>query len=261
LAKQFATEGMSVVLADVEQEPLNARAHELLGDGFPAIAVHTDVSDAASVSALGDRTVDEFGAIHVVCNNAGVAGTGQMAWELPLAAWEWMVNVNLLGVVHGVRTFLPLLVEQGEGHMVNTTSLAGLVAGVGSAPYTATKHAIVGLTEALKFELELIQSPVKVSLLVPGRVDTRIGDALRNWPTESGPVPEARRDDRLGVMPIPKVLERMLKEPLHPSAVASLVVDAIHAERFWVVSHPAELAALIGDRARTFSEAEPRFSV
>ena len=254
LAQRFAEEGMRVVLADVESAPLVSAVEELQRAGHTAIGVRTDVSSADSVAALAQRTLDEFGAVHVVCNNAGVAGTALPAWELPLAAWRWMIDVNVLGVVHGIKSFVPLLVAQGEGHVVNTTSLAGLAGGVGSAPYTATKHAVVGLSESLKAELEATGSPVKVSLLVPGRVDTRIGEALRNWPAELGPVPEARREDRISNMPIPEVLAPMLRAPLPVDHVAGLVVEAIRGEYFWVITHPHEIRQLMGDRMRALTE-------
>jgi NAD(P)-dependent dehydrogenase (short-subunit alcohol dehydrogenase family) len=248
MAEAFAGAQMKVVLADVEPGPLGTAQTEMRAAGHNVLAVGTDVADAASVEELARRTLEEFGAVHVVCNNAGVAGTGQVAWELPLAAWQWMIDVNILGVIHGIKYFVPHLVAQGEGHVVNTTSIAGLVGGVGSTPYTATKHAVVGLSEALMLELEETGSGVGVSLLVPGRVDTRIADALRNWPARLGPVPEARRPDRLGVMPIPETLQHMMDEPTPPSEVAALVVDAVRTERFWVVTHPDELGALVDER-------------
>jgi NAD(P)-dependent dehydrogenase (short-subunit alcohol dehydrogenase family) len=256
MADRFAAVGMKVVLADIEAEPLDAAAREVQAAGHAAIAVRTDVSDAASVEALAQRTLDEFGAVHIVCNNAGVGAAAQPAWEMPFGAWEWMINVNLYGVIHGVRAFVPLLVAQDEGHVVNTTSIAGLVAGVGSAPYTATKHAVVGLSEALRRELEVTGSAVKVSLLVPGRVNTRIADALRNWPAAYGRAPAVRQSDRLGVMPIPPELERMLEEPMDPADVAALVLDAVRTERFWVITHPNEVSELVRNRLDELLKAE-----
>jgi NAD(P)-dependent dehydrogenase (short-subunit alcohol dehydrogenase family) len=248
MATRFGAEGMLVVLADVDGLEVEAAAAELVGGGVSAIGVPTDVSSAESVDALAKRAVAEFGAVHVVCNNAGVGGTGGLAWELPFSAWEWMIRVNFLGVVHGVRAFVPLLVEQGEGHVVNTSSMAGLAAGMGSTPYTATKYAVAGLSEALQRELEMIGSPVKVSVLIPGPVQTRISQALRNWPSDLGPVPEARQADRVGVLPIPPVLQRAFESLMQPSEVADLVLDGVRNDRFWIVTHPAEVAQVVRER-------------
>jgi NAD(P)-dependent dehydrogenase (short-subunit alcohol dehydrogenase family) len=242
---------MHVVLADVEAPAVEAAAAELRADGLSAVAVPADVSSLESVEALARRAVDAFGAVHLVCNNAGVGATHALAWEGSLAIWEWMIGVNLFGVVHGVRAFLPLLVAQGEGHIVNTASMAGLVAGTsGSTPYTATKYAVVGLSESLALELTMIGSPVRVSVLIPGPVETNLASAIRNWPSHLGPVPAPARADRAGLLPIPSQLRGSLETKMHPSAVAQLVLDGIRADRFWIVTHPAELAQLIGQRTK-----------
>jgi NAD(P)-dependent dehydrogenase (short-subunit alcohol dehydrogenase family) len=258
MANRFAEEGMHVVLADVEPDSVEKAAAEIRERGLDALGVQTDVSSADSVEALAARTLEEYGAVHVVCNNAGVGGTAAVGWEVPLQAWEWMLGVNLLGVVHGVRTFLPRLVEQGEGHMVNTSSMAGVVPGVGSTPYTASKYAVSGLTESLRLELEMVGSPVKVSVLLPGAVNTNIGKALRNWPDRLGPVPEERQSDRVGALVPPPELVDMLAEPMDPKIVGDLVFEGLRAERFWIVTHPDAVGALID--ARTSEIVKPAFT-
>ena len=188
LAERFLAEGMSVVLADIEREPLEQVAGEL--DGDRVLAVPTDVTDAASVEALRDAALERFGAVHVICNNAGVGGLGHTTWDSPIEAWEWVLGVNLWGVLHGIRTFVPLLVEQDEGRVVNTASLAGLRALPGFGPYAVSKHAVVALSEGMHLELELQGSQVRVHVLCPGFLKTRIAESDRNWPART------RRDPR-----------------------------------------------------------------
>jgi NAD(P)-dependent dehydrogenase (short-subunit alcohol dehydrogenase family) len=236
LAHRFASAGLHVVLADVEADALARATHEVQAAATGAgsaetLAVRTDVSKEAEVQALAQATLDRFGAVHVVCNNAGVGGTTD-PWSGPLAAWEWVFGVNLWGVVHGVRAFLPHLVVGGEGHVVNTASIAGLMPGFG-AIYDATKHAVVALTEQLFHTLQAGGLPVGVSVLCPGWVRTGIMDSTRNWPTELGAAPE---DD-----PMMAVVEghyrRAIDEGTTPAAIADLVAEGIEADRFWILPH------------------------
>jgi NAD(P)-dependent dehydrogenase (short-subunit alcohol dehydrogenase family) len=236
LAVRFAREGMKVVLADVEEAPLAQAARELADGGARVLAVRTDVSRAAEVDALARRTVETFGAAHVLCNNAGVVAFG-LAWELSIEDWQWVVNVNLWGVVHGVRAFLPIFLEQkDEGHVVNTASMAGLVASPENAPYNITKSAVVALSESLHLELAMQSSRVKVSVLCPGWVNTRIADAERNRPAalrstraERPPTPEEQMMEEMA--------RKMLADGLPPDRVAEIVLDAIRNERFWILTH------------------------
>jgi NAD(P)-dependent dehydrogenase (short-subunit alcohol dehydrogenase family) len=252
LASRFGAEGMRVVLADVETAALEEAVARLRADGVAALGVRTDVASAESVVALAARAVEAFGTVHLLCNNAGVGGTGTLAWEGPVAMWDWMIGVNLLGVVHGLRAFVPLLMEQGEGHIVNTASMSGFAAGLSaSTAYTATKYGVIGLSESLALELELIGSPVRVSVLIPGPVETNIADAIRNWPTELGTPPGRARDDRAGNLPIPPVLMRSLQSKMDPDEVALLVRDGVLDGRFWIATHPAEFAAVIEERTRS----------
>ena len=165
LAERFARAGLDVVLADVEQPALQAASEKIAGLGAKTLAVPTDVSDEAAVNALAAAAIDRFGAVHVVCNNAGVASLAD-PWFGPLSAWKWVLGVNLWGVIHGIRAFLPLLAAQGEGHIVNTASVAGLIPGIGPV-YDAAKHAVVAISEDLYRAMNVAASH-RGQCLVPG---------------------------------------------------------------------------------------------
>jgi NAD(P)-dependent dehydrogenase (short-subunit alcohol dehydrogenase family) len=188
--------------------------------------VPTDVTQATEVEALARRAREAFGAVHVVCNNAGVAAFGT-AWEQPVADWEWVLGVNLWGVVHGVRTFVPLLLEQGEGHVVNTASIAGLFTGPFLASYYVSKHAVVALSEVLYKELAARGAGVGVSVLCPGVTRTRIVDASRSTGVAAGEFRVA--------------FARAMEEAAPPERIAERVVAAIREERFYVLPPPAAL--------------------
>src|SRR4051812_11561409 len=161
LAERFARDRLDVVLADVDEAALARAADSISALGVQTLAVPTDVSDHAAVDALAAAAVERFGAVHVLCNNAGVSSRAD-PWFGPLSAWTWVVGVNLWGVVHGVRAFLPALIGQGEGHIVNTASMAGLMPGVGPM-YSGTKHAVVALTEELHTAMQVAGLPIGVS--------------------------------------------------------------------------------------------------
>jgi NAD(P)-dependent dehydrogenase (short-subunit alcohol dehydrogenase family) len=231
MADRFAAEGMKVVLADVEEAPL-AHAERVLTDaGADVIAVRADVSSLADVQALAQKALDAFGAVHVVCNNAGV-GTGGFSWEQTEADWRWVLGVNLWGVFHGIRTFVPIMLEQGtEGHIINTASVAGLMASPFMSSYTVSKFGVVALSETLHMELALRQSKIKVSVLCPGLVNTRITDSGRNRPDAlRNPDQPAAGGDPTGLR------ERLEKEGLPPSEVARQVFEAIRDERFHILT-------------------------
>lgn len=238
LAERFAAEGMKVVLADVEQPALAVAEERLRTAGAEVAAFRCDVSHADEVEQLARDSVKAFGAVHIVCNNAGVADTsGASVWDSSLADWEWVVGVNLWGVVHGIRAFVPLLLQQEEAHVLNTASAAGLLpAHLGS--YSVTKHAVVALSEALRMELAAIGARVGVSVLCPGVVSTRILDATRNRPA-SAPAstvaanPSTRRS-------MDSLRERM-STGTEPSVIAACVLDAIRDNRLYVLPHPAVL--------------------
>jgi NAD(P)-dependent dehydrogenase (short-subunit alcohol dehydrogenase family) len=194
--------------------------------------VPTDVSDEAAVNALAAAAVDRFGAVHVVCNNAGVTSDAD-PWFGPVSAWKWVLGVNLWGVIHGIRAFLPLLAAQRESHIVNTASIAGLVPAT-SPSYDATKHAVVAISEDLYRAMWVAGLPVGVSVVCPGWVRTSIYQAKRNWPESLGQVPPPAMTAGI----ITPHVQRAIDEGMAPSAVADLVADAIAAGRFWVFTDP-----------------------
>ncbi len=229
LVQRLLAEGMSVVMADVELGALEAAAEPLLVQGLSVLPVQTDVSDAEAVDRLAERTLDAFGAVHLVCNNAGVTTNGR-AWELGLEDWRWVIDVNLWGVIHGIRTFVPLLVEQGEGHVVNTSSMAGVGILNNLAPYLASKHAVAALSEGLAAELAEAGSPVGVSVLCPGAVRTKILTSDRNRDAGAG----------LG-QKVPAEVVDLIEQGIAPSQVAEMVVGAVREGRFWIFTHPGML--------------------
>ncbi len=239
MATRFAAEGMHVVIADIEEAPLAAAAAEI-----GALGVRTDVADADSVAALAGATIDRFGGVHVLCNNAGVGGGGQIK-DLTLKDWKWVIDVNLWGVIHGVTSFLPhLLANPDGGHIVNTASVAGLVAGPGIGPYNAAKSGVVAISETLRAELAADESRVGVSVLCPGYVTTNIFTSQRNRPAElrnERPKGAARAANK-------GIASEALAQGLDPAVVAGMVLDAIRAEQFWVVTHP-EYFSVIAERA------------
>jgi NAD(P)-dependent dehydrogenase (short-subunit alcohol dehydrogenase family) len=232
LANALAVGGCSVVLADVQDDALERAAEQVARHGVDTLAVRTDVSDRDEVEALARATIDRFGAVHVVCNNAGVSGAGD-PWLGPIEGWEWVMGVNFWGVVHGVRAFLPHLVMSGGGHIVNTASMAGLYPGF-AAPYDASKHAVVAITEGLYHSLRDAQMPVGVSCLCPGWVRTGILDADRNWPAEYGAVPEVDAAAEIART----YVRRAIDEGTQPAAIADHVLDAVRDGRYWVLPHP-----------------------
>jgi NAD(P)-dependent dehydrogenase (short-subunit alcohol dehydrogenase family) len=231
LAAAFAAEGMQVVIGDIEEPALGDAVAKLEAAGAEVLGVRTDVSDDASVAALAAAAVDRFGAIHVACNNAGVGGGG-LSWEAPLSTWEWVLGVNLWGVIHGIRAFVPILMQQDEAHVVNTASIAGLAAGPFMGPYNASKHAVVALSETLYHELAMTAPQVKVSVLCPGWVRTRIADAARNRPggDEADAVADAEGPAR-------QLLQSVIDNGMPPEQLAAIVLDAMRAERFWILPH------------------------
>jgi NAD(P)-dependent dehydrogenase (short-subunit alcohol dehydrogenase family) len=235
LTEAFVAQGMSVVMADVEEARLTAEASRLGAGGADVFAVMCDVSRPSDVAALADQAIAQYGAVHVLCNNAGVAPAGPMLATTP-ADWQWTVGVNVLGVAYGVTTFAPLMVAQGFGHIVNTASEAGLVTTSLLGLYCATKHAVVGLSESLY--RELVGTGVGVSVLCPNLVRTNIFTSERNRPDGS----ELRAEENATLAPLRETLATM---GIPPSDVARTVVEAIKADRFWVFTHPVTKPAAL----------------
>lgn len=230
LAQRFAREGMRVVLSDVEQGALDLTAGALAAAGATVLAVPTDVSDAAQVTALADRTWETFGGCDLLCNNAGVFVGGKL-WERSLNDWRWLLGVNLWGVVHGIHAFVPrMLAQDREGHVVNTASLAGLISSPFLGVYNVSKHAIVTLSETLHHELALVNAKLKVSVLCPGMVNTRAPDVERNRPAALHNDAPPRADEQA----LADAVRAGLAAGVDPAEIAAVVVDAVRAERFWV---------------------------
>jgi|SRR5579864_1264431 len=234
LAECCAREGMKVVLADVEPGALAELEVNLQAGGATALALRADVSHARDVEALAQKTLEAFGAVHLLCNNAGVATSGTV-WESSQTDWEWVIGINLWGVVHGVRTFIPIMLTQDtECHIVNTASLSGLISFPRGSVYAVSKHGVVTLSEALHHELAERGGKVKVSLLCPGLVKTRIVDCARNRPERlaatapMGPVEAAGWE----------TLRQQMQTATPPAQIADAVFQAIRAERFYILPHP-----------------------
>jgi NAD(P)-dependent dehydrogenase (short-subunit alcohol dehydrogenase family) len=220
------------VMADVDENGLTSACERIRAHGVDAAAMLTDVSDEKSLGALADTAYDRFGAVHVLCNNAGVVSLTD-PWFGPISAWHWVLGVNLWGVVHGVRAFLPRMLAQTEGHIVNTASMAGLLPGE-SPIYDASKHAVVALSEDLHRALRQMQAPIGVSVLCPGWVHTNITDAERNWPVSLG----TRPDHAVVADVVLPHVQRAIDEGTNPAVVADLVANAVMAGQFWVLPHP-----------------------
>ena len=249
VAEKAAAEGMKIVIADIEEGPLKEAEGELTGQGAEAIGVVTDVSDAASVRELRDRALERFGAVHLVHNNAGI-GTGGPIWDFSEEDWRWIIGVNQWGVIHGIATFVPLLMEQGEGHVVNTASIAGLTTTAFLGPYHATKFAVVAMSEVLYKDLQTAGSPVGVSVLCPGFVQTRIAESDRNRPAWA---PERNVE---GAEELRAVIQAMVDGGITPAAVADRVIDAVKTDTFYILTHP-ELTEAIQIRCDDIVQGRP----
>ena len=234
LAERFAREGMRVVLADIEEAALDSAVARLTGTGAEAIGMVTDVSKAADVAALAARARSEFGGVHVACNNAGVFAGG-LLWEESLADYRWLMDVNIWGVIHGIRTFIPIMLEQDtECHLVNTASMAALCAMPFAGIYHMTKHAVLALSESLHHELEVTSEKVKVSVLCPELIKTGIGSSERNRPTEySKPGDVVESDARQLVL---DSINEGIATGIDPSVMADRVIAAIRSGTFYILS-------------------------
>ena len=248
MALAFADEGMHVALGDVTDT--SEVFAEVERKGVAALSMKLDVSRAQEVEAFAELIDQELGGAHVVCNNAGVSPLGA-AWETSLGDWQWILGVNLWGVIHGVRSFVPRLIARNQGHVVNTASVAGIINPPGSGAYNVTKHAVVALSETLHHDLRERNCAVGVSVLCPAYVPTGIADSERNRPA--------------GLEPTVKSKETLAREALLKKAVASgrlsaddvakAVVQAVKEERFYILTHPrikgaigARMEDIIGER-------------
>jgi NAD(P)-dependent dehydrogenase (short-subunit alcohol dehydrogenase family) len=234
LAEAFGAEGMKVVLADVEPTALDATAREIRAQGVEVLAVETDVTKPEQMTRLAEKTLAAFGGVHVVCNNAGVFAGG-LCWTQPVADYEWVLGVNMWGVIHGIRTFVPIMLERGEeGHIVNTASMAALTANPYAAAYHMSKHAVLALSEVLYHELRGTGAKIGVSALCPEAVATRIDDCERNRPSAlrasaSGPLAP-------DVELVNGAIKAAVAGGIPTSVIAARVLRAVKEDRFYVLS-------------------------
>lgn len=237
LGRAFAEAGMKVMLADIEADALASAVEDLRAAGLPdALGVGCDVSDAASVERAAQATCKAFGNVHVVCNNAGVGG-GSGLDNIALDTWRWVLDVNLMGVVHGVRAFLPRMRAHGQGgHIVNTASMAGLNSGLGFSPYAASKHAVVAMSEGLAKQLAPLG--IGVTVLCPGFVRTRIPDSARNRPVRYGVAPPL--DPASAAGKLATRLAELNRFGLDPMEVAARVLAAVRADELYVFTHTGD---------------------
>ena len=240
MADRFAQAGMKLVLADIEAGPLAAAANEIRETGAEVVESQTDVTDFGALEALRDKTLDAFGAAHVVCNNAGVA-TGGTTWEASIADWEFTLGANLWGVIHGVKAFTPVLLEQNEGHIVNTASMAGLVSMGSMAAYNVSKYGVVALTETLFQDLRNAGSDVGASVLCPAFVQSKIWDAGRNRPAalqseEAAPSEEAAARQAM--------LRHVIENGMPAPQVAEAVHEAILSKKLYILTHESSFGPI-----------------
>jgi NAD(P)-dependent dehydrogenase (short-subunit alcohol dehydrogenase family) len=248
LAEEFIEAGMKVVLADLDEPRLRDVESRLSESGAEVTSVVCNTTREEDVYALAQTTLERYGAAHVLCNNAGIAGIGD-AWNDPIELWARVLDVNVMGVVHGIRAFMPIMADQGEGHIVNTASVAGLGPVPGAAPYAASKHAVVGLSESLFMELEIAGSPVGISVLCPAFVRTRL---MEHEPTEVGPGFAAATN---------QLLRNGIDGGIDPSEVSRQVIDAIRARRFWILTHPETRPRAVERVQRAAHGENPRFAM
>jgi NAD(P)-dependent dehydrogenase (short-subunit alcohol dehydrogenase family) len=237
MATRFAEQGMKVVLADVEEPALEAAVTRLRQAEHDVLGVVTDVSKSESVEALARKTLDAYGRVHVLCNNAGVGGgAGGAIWEATLKDWQWTLGVNLWGVIYGIHTFVPIMLEQDEeGHVVNTASMAGITPS--NRPYSISKHGVVSLSEALHEGLRDRGAKVHCSCLCPGVINTNIMFGSRNRPPElinPGREQPTEREMRRSNA----VHKYAVEKGMDPLEVGDMVVEAIRNEQFWILTHP-----------------------
>jgi len=229
MAEAFGREGMNVMIADIEAGPLAASVSALQAMGLRIEGVETDVTRRESVRQAAGRVIEAFGKVHLVCNNAGV-GTGGRMSEIPERDWAWVFDVNVMGVVHGVEIFTPLLREHGDGgHFVNTASIAGLLPSPGLTPYSGTKAAVVALSEA--WAPQLAARKIGLSILCPGLVATRFSESRRNRQAVYG------GDSELSGLEKPEVAAGFLGG-VAPATIAARVVEAVKADELYVFTHP-----------------------
>ena len=242
MARSFANAGMNVVLADIDVGRLEAAVAGLRADGHAAMGVPTDVSKEDQIQALAQAALDEFAAVHVMSNNAGIGIAGTVD-DMTIDDWKWTIDVDLWSVVYGVRTFLPLMKEQGEGHITATSSMAGLTCGPVLGAYHVAKHGVVALMDTVRIELKIAKSDVRASVLCPGPIDTDIAYSDRLRPDDV----ETRDNNKLEEKFFQSLRDE-LAGGMDPDEVGEMVLEAVQNERFWILTHPNEFMPFIEKR-------------
>ena len=253
MAQRFAEAGMNIVLGDIEAEPLAMAEAAIASKGVKVLVQRSDVAKEKDIEALAEAAYKRFGAVHVLCNNAGIGGSRGASWELSLDDWRWVIDVDLWSVVHGIRSFIPRMIAGGEeGHIVNTASVAGLIAGAVGTPYTVAKFGVVAMSESLYYELGRGGHNIGVSVLCPGFVDTNIYDSSRNRQAEYGETQLAETAE--GAQARAFLLARrpsMLQAP----DIANLVFEAIRERNLYVIAPGSEaIDSAIRNRGENINE-------
>ena len=233
ISRSLANRGMKLVIADLDTEALNTVVAEFESAGIEVVGQTCDVSKLEEVQALADRTMDAFGAVHVLCNNAGI-GIPTSARNLKLEDWKWIIDVDLWGPIYGVNVFLPLIEAAGEGHINSTSSMAGLIAGQMMGAYNVAKHGVVALMASTERELRARKSPIRTSVLCPGPINTNISrHSVQFRPGQSKPREDSERAGKMA-----SNIQAALEEGMDPNEVGELVAEAISQEKFWILTHP-----------------------
>ena len=253
MARSFAGRGMKLVLADLDEELLKAAEEEFTEAGTSVVCQVCDVSKLEDVERLAEVTMDSFGAVHVVCSNAGV-GIPTSARNVKLADWEWIINVDLWGPIYAVKTFLPLIEEQGVGHINATSSMAGLISSQMMGAYNVAKHGVVALMAAVERELRAKKSNVRASVLCPGPINTNISRHSVDFrPGRGKPKGDSEKAGKMAGN-----IQAALEKGMHPDEVGELVASAVEQEKFWILTHPhwsktvqKQLDAMVNDQTLT----------
>ena len=238
LAEKSLQEGMNVVLADIEEKKLNDAGEKLSKYENKFLLVKTDVSKISDIEKLAEKTINEFNGVHLLFNNAGVSSIGSSFFETTINDWQWVLGVNLWGIIYGIHVFLPFMLKQNqEGHIINTASMAGLLSSANMSPYNVAKHGIVTLSETLYLELKHNQSKINVSVLCPGLVKTNIMDAGRNRPQEFQNDSKFEEQRLNNNKKFNEWMIRSISKGLESDKVADMVFDAIRKEKFYIITH------------------------
>lgn len=261
IVERCVREGMKVVLSDIEEEALLRAEKELKANGADVLTVVTDVSKEEDMRILAEKTIESYGAIHLLFNNAGVdAGTGSLLWENARADWQWVVNVNVWGLLNAIEVFVPIMLKQKtEGYIVNTASITGLLSGPGNGIYSASKHAVICLSETLYQELRLVGSNIGVSAVCPGFVRTRIMDAERNRPAE---LFNSHGNETLapGRKAIVEMARNAVLNGILPEEVANQAFEGIKKGQLYIITEPKFKPAIKQQMENVINESNPTAS-